>query len=125
MDLRAKGCNGVTCRRADPKESHACPPQGLIDESVASLPVRSGMGSVIQFHGEHKSGGARITQHKINMLLRNRGARPVPPRRCRAGDDVGEPDLAHDQIAVGDRRHQRPEEGGFAPRKQHLSIDVG
>lgn len=72
------------------------------------------MGAVVKLDGGYKASRRRFAKNEINVLLRNRPAEPRPPVNVGACDDVGKPDLAHDEKSSGDGGPKRAKERGFA-----------
>ena len=103
-------------------------PRGLecsVQKDVAASAVRRLVRAVIKLDCKGNPGGLRLAEDKVEMLLRNCPPETVLPIFIRAGKDVGDTDLTHDEVAASNCRKKRSVEGGFPPREQCGSAAVG
>ena len=83
------------------------------------------MRAIVQFDARDNSRSLGATDDKINVLLGNAVRVPEFPIPVRAGDDVGETDLARYTIAISDNRCEDPEERGLVLGQQETSRHEG
>lgn len=72
------------------------------------------MRPVVQLHGEDDPRRPRFAEHEVEMLLGNRSPVSAPPVGLRAGEHVGDADLAHDLESVAHGLQERAIERGLA-----------
>lgn len=83
------------------------------------------MRAIIQFDTRDNPRSLGATDDKINVLLGNAVRVTEFPIPVRAGDDVGETDLARYTIAISDNRREGPEERGLVLGQQETSRHEG
>ena len=92
-----------------------------IDERIAFTAFLAAMRAIIQFDARDNPRRLGATDDKINVLLGNAVRVTEFPIPVRAGDNVGETDLARDSIAIRDYRREGPEERGLVLGQQETS----
>jgi len=110
--------HGIPGRCPKANQPNAGLGQYPVDKAVPPPALRPCVGPVIQFDGHDKPRGFRVAQHEVEVLLGDGRTPALSPVRFGTGDDVRQPHFTHDQVSAIERRAQRCEEGGLAPRQQ-------
>ena len=92
-----------------------------IDERIAPTTLPLAMRAIIQLDARDNPRGSGATDDKVDMLLGNAVCISLFPIAVRASDNIGEPDLARNAIAMCDDRREDLEKRGLIPGQQETS----
>lgn len=92
-----------------------------IDERIAPTTLPLAMRAIIQFDARDNPRRSGTTDDKVDVLLGNSVCIPPFPIAVGASDNIGEPDLARNAIAMCDDGREDLEKRGLIPGQQETS----